>query len=108
VTISRPVFIHDNNVATNLFRIAEEAVNSAATQGGSKRIQITLTEAGPAVTLAIRDDGKPIKERQNDSLGAHMMRYHARIIGGLLEWRRESPRGVVFTCRFQKRTAAAR
>ncbi|HMJ90039.1 MAG TPA: histidine kinase [Candidatus Acidoferrum sp.] len=106
ITIARPVFIHDNNVATNLFRIAEEATNSAAILGEARKVHITLSETSRRVTLAVRDNGKPIKDRQPDGLGAHMMRYHARIIGGLLEWRSESPRGVTLTCCFQKRAPA--
>jgi two-component system, LuxR family, sensor kinase FixL len=106
VTISRPVFIHDNTVATNLFRIAQEAVNSAATHGEATTIQIALRESVDQVTLTVRDNGKPLSERPREGLGAHMMRYHARVIGGVLEWRVESAKGVVLACSFRKRAAS--
>lgn len=103
VSISRPVFIHDNNVATNLFRIAEQAVDLAATHGEAEKVQITLSESRGRVTLTVRDNGKALAERPRDSLSAHMMRYHARIIGGLLEWRNDTPKGVTMVCCFRKR-----
>jgi signal transduction histidine kinase len=105
-TISRPVFIHDNNVATNLFRIAEQAVDFAAAQGEAQKVQITLSESKDRVTLSVRDNGKPLPERPRDGLSAHMMRYHARIIGGLLEWRTETPNGATMLCCFRKRPSA--
>jgi signal transduction histidine kinase len=106
VSIARPVFIHDNNTATNLFRIAEEAVSAAIAQGDAKRVQISLAESGNLVTLTVRDNGQPWKDRAADGLGPHLIRYHARMIGGTLEWRNVSPRGVVFSCSFQKHVRA--
>lgn len=105
VTISRPVFIHDNNVATNLYRMAEEAVNSAATHGAATSIQLVLRESAGRVTLEVRDNGKPLTERPDTDLGAHMIRYHARIIGALLEWR-SGEKGAALVCCFKKRVAA--
>lgn len=103
VSIARPVFIYDNNTATNLFRIAQEAVNAAIEQGEARRVQMSLGESGNRVTLTVRDNGRPWKQRHSNGLGPHLMRYHARMIGGTLEWRNTSPRGVVFTCCFEKR-----
>jgi len=102
VQIRRPVLIYDNNTATNLYRIAEEAVSNAITDGEAGRIHIALTEAANLVTLTVRDNGKAMRERGTDGLGPHLIRYHARIIGGTLDWRRESSGGVSFTCSFQK------
>jgi hypothetical protein len=104
-SISRPVFIHDNTVATHLFRIAQEAVNSAAEHGEATTIQIALRESGEHVTLAVRDNGKPLPERPREGLGAHLIRYHARVIGGVLDWRVES-QGAVLVCSFRKRAVA--
>jgi signal transduction histidine kinase len=102
VLIRRPVFIHDNNTATSLYRIAAEAVENAVTEGEAKRIQIALTDDGQRVTLSVRDNGGPLASRATSGFRAHMMRYHARMIGGALEWRKESQKGVTLVCCFQK------
>jgi signal transduction histidine kinase len=102
VEIQRPVFIHDNNTATNLFRIAEQAVSNAVREGRAQRIRIALAEAGQRVTLSVRDDGRPLKDRSVDGFPTHTMRYHARMIGGTLEWRKEAKKGTMLLCSFHK------
>ncbi len=103
VTIARSVLIPDNNVATHLFRLAEEAVDSAAVQGEAQKIRVILSDKRNRVTLTISDNGKPMKERPGDGLGVRLIRNHARMIGGMLEWGSASPQGVAFTCCFQNR-----
>jgi signal transduction histidine kinase len=103
VSIGRPVFFYDNNTATNLFRIAQEAVSAAIEEGEARRVQISLSESGNRVTLTVRDNGRPWKQRSSSGLGPHLIRYHARMIGGTLDWHNTSTRGVVFTCCFEKR-----
>ena len=103
--IRRPVFIHDNNVATNVYRIAEEAIANALQHGAATEITITLSETRDGVTLTARDNGRglPPKFVENGGLGLHMMRYRARMVGGSLELRRHLGRGVTVSCHFQKR-----
>ena len=103
--IRRPVFIHDNNVATDVYRIAEEAVVNALQHGEATEISIALSETKDCVTLTVRDNGRglPTKFSEDGGLGLHMMRYRARIIGGSVELRRNLPRGVTVSCSFQKR-----
>jgi signal transduction histidine kinase len=105
--IRRPVFIHDNNVATNVYRIAEEAIANALQHGAATEIIISLSETKEGATLAVRDNGRglPPKPADNGGLGLHMMRYRARIIGGSTELRRNTGRGVTVSCNFQKRSA---
>ena len=105
--IRRPVFIHDPNVATNAFLIAEEAIANALEHGEAKEIQIELNETKEGVTLIVRDHGRglPRNFSENGRLGLHMMRYRARMIGGSIELRRNPGRGVIVVCRFQKRIA---
>jgi signal transduction histidine kinase len=101
----RPVFIHDNNVATNVYRIAEEAISNALKHGEAKHIWITMSETKDCVTLTVRDNGRgfPLKFSENDGLGLHMMRYRARMIGGSVEMRRNLNGGTTMTSTFQKR-----
>lgn len=104
----RPVFIHDNNVATNVYRIAEEAIANALRHGEATEIAISLGETKEGATLTVRDNGRglPLKF-ENGGLGLHIMRYRARMVGGSMELRRNPGRGVTMICHFQKRTASA-
>jgi signal transduction histidine kinase len=97
VQIRRAVFIHDNETATNLYRIAEEAVANAL-QRRARRVNIDLSEDGRLITLKIRDNGRINADTNNQGLGQHLMRYHARMISATLEWQREGSRGLTLTC----------
>jgi signal transduction histidine kinase len=101
----RPVFIHDSNVATNVYRIAEEAISNALKHGEAKHIWIALSETKECVTLNVRDNGSglPAKFSDEGGLGLHMMRYRARMIGGAVELRRNLNGGTTVTATFQKR-----
>jgi signal transduction histidine kinase len=109
--IRRPVFIHDNNVATNVYRIAEEAIANALQHGEATEIDLALSETKDCVTLSVRDNGRglPANFAEDGGLGLHMMRYRARMIGGSVELRRNpaaAGRGATIVCHFQKRAAA--
>ena len=105
--IRRPVFIHDNNVATNVYRIAEEAVANALQHGEASEIRLTLSETKDCVTLSVSDNGRglPSNFAEDGGLGLHMMGYRARMIGGSIELRRSDP-GTTMICHFQKRPTA--
>lgn len=107
--IRRPVFIHDNTVATNVYRVAEEAVANALQHGEAMEIGLSLDETKDCVTLTVRDNGRglPANWSEHGGLGLAMMRYRARIVGGALELRRNVPCGTIVSCSFQKRLARA-
>src|SRR5207247_7798475 len=46
-----PVLIYDNNAATQLYRIAQEAMNNAVKHGKPSRIDMRLTTDGDSVRL---------------------------------------------------------
>ena len=56
-TCAQPVVIDDNQTATQLFRIAQEAVTNALKHGRPHRIRIDLTEDEERIVLQIADDG---------------------------------------------------
>lgn len=103
----RPVFIHDNNVATHVYRIAEEAVSNALAHGSATELTLALSETRDGATLTVRDNGAGLPKRFDDGggLGLHMMRYRARMIRGSIELRRNPSRGMTIVCSFQKHTA---
>lgn len=108
-TFRRPVFVHDNNVATHVYRIAEEAVANAVQHGEATEIRLTMDETKDCVTLTVRDNGKGLPKdfSEDGGLGLHMMRYRARMIGGAVELRRDPSRGTIMSCSFQKRGTPA-
>jgi two-component system sensor kinase FixL len=95
------LMINDVTVATNVYRIAQEAVANAIRHGKAQSVRIQLAAQNGRMTLRVRDDGKglPAKPKQT-GMGLHTMRYRATLIGGSLEVQRDRPRGTVVTCSF--------
>jgi PAS domain S-box-containing protein len=98
----KPVLIHDESVATHLYRIAQEAVNNAIKHGEAGKILIQLTAGPERGRLTIEDNGHGIVEQGAGSsgIGLHIMKYRSGMIGGALEIRRRAARGTVVTCTF--------
>jgi len=94
------VQLADLNVATQLYRIAQEAVSNAVRHSGAKRIRISLTRSGARLELGVEDDGKglPKKLDQQRGLGLSTMHYRARLIGANLEMASVPNDGVRFSC----------
>jgi PAS domain S-box-containing protein len=98
----RPVYIHDVNSATHLYRIAQEAVNNAIRHGKSHEILIELAAKSGMGTLRIRDDGvgfvrDPAKQ---PGVGLSIMNYRADMIGGSLKVQANADRGITVMCLF--------
>jgi signal transduction histidine kinase len=92
-------------MATHLYHIAQEAVNNAIKHGEPRKVLIQLTAEEGRGKLLIKDDGKGIAENpaRTQGMGLHIMNYRAGVIGGVLEARRDTPRGTVVTCTFPVR-----
>lgn len=97
-----PVLIHDANMSTHLYRIAQEAVNNAIKHGQAKTIMISLFARNEYGTLKIENDGLGMREPStNDSgMGMQIMNYRARMIGGSLKVESGGTRGITITCLF--------
>jgi PAS domain S-box-containing protein len=100
--MSQPVLIHDSNMSTHLYRIAQEAVNNAIKHGQAKNITISLSASNGQGTLRIENDGVPIPEPLPDGsgMGMQIMHYRARMIGGSLKVRGGETRGIAISCIF--------
>ena len=96
------VLIHDDATATQLYHVAQEAVNNAIKHGSAKNILIRLTGKNDWGMLEIEDDGTGIREDRpsNQGMGLHIMSYRAGMIGGRLEIQQNSPQGTCITCLF--------
>jgi PAS domain S-box-containing protein len=97
-----PVLIGDLNVATNLYHIAQEAVNNAIRHGKSKNIVIRLTSKDGTGELTIQDDGDgfPKKSTGQPGAGLSIMNYRAVMVGGSLKLQVNPDRGISVSCTF--------
>jgi signal transduction histidine kinase len=82
--------IVDNDVALNLYRIAQEALNNAIRHSNAKRLVISLAAVGEILRLSICDDGRGFSgvdtERGTaEGMGIKIMHYRARQIGAKLK-----------------------
>ena len=100
--LNNPVLIHDANVSTHLYRIAQEAVNNAIRHGQAKNIEITLSARKDYGTLRIENDGSSLPENADNrsGMGMQIMNYRARMIGGSLRVETGGDFGVTITCLF--------
>jgi PAS domain S-box-containing protein len=101
----KPLPILDVNLATHLYRIAQEAVNNAMRHGKSRNIVIGLSGKNGAGTLTIQDDGEGFSEKQTGQpgVGLSIMNYRADMVGGSLKVQPNEGRGVTVTCMFPLR-----
>lgn len=94
-----PVPVPDQNAATNLYRIAQEAVQNALRHAEAGSIVIVLRADEDAITLAVSDDGHGLLPRRSGrGLGLEIMNYRAHTLGAEMKIRPGEGRGTVVTC----------
>jgi signal transduction histidine kinase len=93
--------VRDSAVATQLYRIAQEAATNAAKHAAPERIDIRISVNDSELTLAIMDDGVGFPDNPSDSkgLGLRLMRHGTALIGGTFNVRRNGERGTIATCK---------
>ncbi len=105
----RTVLVHDNNVATNLYRIAQEALSNAIKHGRARRTEIHLTADPQELVLTIRDDGQGLPAQPiRSGLGLGIMQYRANMVGGSLVIEPQPTGGTVVICRVPLPALSAR
>jgi len=97
----RPAKVHDNMVATHLFRIAQEAINNALKHGKPQEIVVSLWSGDSHVVLSVSDNGKGIGDKADEmgGLGLRIMQYRAGLIGGSLTVQRGPLGGTILVCK---------
>ncbi len=92
--------LDDSGMASNLYRIAQEAISNAVKHGRASRISVRLARKGTAVELAVEDDGVgfPKKLSADRGMGVDIMGYRARVIGGSLSIRSRPSGGTAVKC----------
>jgi len=93
----------NETTATNLYRIAQEAITNAVRHGKASRVEVRCGNVDGRVELTIADDGAGIGEADGASngggLGLHIMSYRARSIGGDLSVQPRAEGGTLVRCR---------
>jgi PAS domain S-box-containing protein len=94
------VEVSDHTTATELFRIAQEAVSNALRHGQPKHVHLNLLSLPEGLRLSIRDDGVGIQDgaAKGDGTGLHIMKHRAEQIGGVFEVASAEGGGTVVTC----------
>jgi PAS domain S-box-containing protein len=97
------VLVHDNVVATHLFRIAQEAISNAVKHGRAKTIVLDLAADDQWLWLTVSDDGVGVDKTSaaatgRKGIGLQTMHYRARVIGGRLDVRPGERGGTVVVC----------
>lgn len=81
--------IRSQNAATNLFRIAQEAVHNAVKHSEASKITLALRAKADTLTMEIIDNGRGIGGPQeadaSKGLGMNTMRYRASVLNAELE-----------------------
>ena len=101
---NQPILMPESDMALNLYRIAQEAVNNAVKYSRANRITISLDRDGSATRLSISDDGRGIPARSisprrtRGGMGLHIMRYRARTMGATLRIHDRKPHGTEVVC----------
>jgi len=96
--IPRPVLVPEHGAATDLFRIAQEAISNAVKHAKAKRVSISLTQDSGRFLLTITNDGRAFPEQPRTGMGLKTMRYRADRIGAVLDIQRGPRGGAVLRC----------
>jgi signal transduction histidine kinase len=100
--------LRDDRVATQLYRIAQEAVTNAVKHARAGTIGINLSSDASTVRLVVVDDGVGIgaATSKTDGLGLRIMRYRATSVGAVLSIERVTAGGTAVTCTLRLAPAA--
>lgn len=99
-----PVTVRDNTTATQLYRIAQEAVTNAVRHARPAHIRIALGRREGRIHLEVTDDGRGLPEPLDEraSRGLRIMRYRAGLIGASLSIGRAGEMGTSVLCIFDE------
>ena len=88
------------NVASQLYKITQEAVTNAIKHAKAKAIGISLANGSDELILTVQNDGLPFPNLKSPStgMGLRIMNYRASLIGAALEIKGDGPQGTCVTC----------
>lgn len=88
------------SVASNLYRIAQEAITNAIKHGKTQNVKVELSSDNNSVKLRVENDGLDFSQQTDSSkgMGLSIMRYRAEMIGGSIDIGRGVDGGTCVTC----------
>ena len=93
------VEINDTDVATHLYRIAQEALSNAMRHANAKRVTVSVIRDEDSLQISVADDGcGSSKEPRADGMGWRTMRYRAKLIGAEIEVDMRPSGGTTVRC----------
>jgi two-component system, chemotaxis family, CheB/CheR fusion protein len=97
--------VDNHSIATELYRIAQEALNNALKHGLADDILISLSQQDQQIILEVCDNGVGIDPQAKNGpgnatsgLGLRIMEYRASMLGGALQVARNSGPGTTVRC----------
>jgi len=94
-----PIPVLDQEVATQLYRIAQEALTNAIKHGRADTVDVRLTRQDRMLRLEVTDDGVGIPMPQpKGGLGLRIMASRADLIGATLEIEPTNTKGTRVVC----------
>jgi len=88
------------NIASQLYKIAQEAVTNAIKHAKASHVGISLANGSDAIVLTVHNDGLPFPNLKGSStgMGLRIMNYRANLIGASLEINGANPHGTRVIC----------
>ena len=96
----QPVDVRDSVTATQLYRIAQEAITNAIKHGHAGNIELSLEAGAERVRLTVHDDGSGIPDppRRGHGMGLRIMAHRATVMGGTFAVERPAVGGTLLVC----------
>jgi signal transduction histidine kinase len=92
--------VRDTKVATQLYRIAQEAMMNAVKHARARQIEIRLVETETDLVLEILDDGVGLpNEPQQNGLGLRLMAHGAALVGADFQVKPRDTGGTIVLCK---------
>jgi two-component system CheB/CheR fusion protein len=106
----QPLEVSDAFVATNLYRIAQEAVTNALKHSRASEIVVRLKDADGTIVLSVLDNGIGLPDKGNppNGRGLRIMAYRAGVIGATLHVGPVERGGTFVQCSLPQPSTASR
>lgn len=90
----------DEETATHLYRVTQEAVRNAQKYADASEIKIRLQQSDDGLLLSIEDDGKGFEPDQehDEGFGLRSMQHRAELLGGQLHIDSAPGEGTLVSC----------
>jgi signal transduction histidine kinase len=97
--------LEDAALATQLYRVTQEALANALQHAQATQVEIRLAANPQQLSITIADDGKgwPELAAQGPGMGLRIMRYRCDLIGAVLDINPGPGGGTLVTCRLPRR-----